>query len=137
METGDEQMFNVKLSEFLSAADDDTKTNDFAAYFRKEYAARPQLWAHCHRKGLRLHHNMHLEAMHRVLKHVHLKCRKVRRLDKSVHSLMCIVRTKMSDRLLKLHRGKWTRHVGGIRMRHMTTDILFITSLALSKMSAA
>ena len=118
METGDEQTFNVKLSEFLSAADDDRKTNDFAAYFRKEYAARPQLWAYCHRKGLRLHHNMHLEAMHRVLKHVHLKGRKVRRLDKSIHSLMCFVRTKMSDRLLKLHRGKWTRHVGGIRMRH-------------------
>lgn len=26
----------------------------------------------------------------------------------------------MSDRLLKLHKGKWTRHVGGIRQRHQS-----------------
>ena len=61
---------------------------------------------------------MHLEAMHRVIKHVHLQGRKVRRMDKSIHALMRFLRTKMSDRLLKLHKGKWTRHVGGIRTRH-------------------
>jgi len=29
-----------------------------------------------------------------------------------------ILAWQMSDRLLKLHKGKWTRHTGGIRKRH-------------------
>jgi len=47
------------------------KTCDFASYFQREYARRPEPWACSYRIGLRVHHNMHLEAMHRVLKHVH------------------------------------------------------------------
>lgn len=27
----------------------------------------------------------------------------------------------MSDRLLKVHKGKWTRHIGGIRKRHQSS----------------
>ena len=121
MEVTDTNQFDIKLTEFMTAASEDERTSDFATYFGKEYACRPRLWAYCHRQGLRLHHNMHLEAMHRVLKHVHLQGRKVRRLDKSLHGLMRFIRQKMSDRLLKLHRGKWTRHVGGIRNRHQTS----------------
>src|SRR6218665_4151222 len=58
--------------------------------------------------------------MRRVINQVHLEGRKVRRLDKSIHALMKFMRAKMSDRLLKLHKGKWTRHVGGIRQRHQS-----------------
>jgi hypothetical protein len=61
---------------------------------------------------------MHLEAMCHVIKHVHLQGRKVNRLDKSKHALMKFMRSKMSDRLRKLHKGKWTRHIGGIRKQH-------------------
>ena len=118
MELTDKDVFAARLGEFLSAATDDEKTSEFAEYFRREYASRPQLWSYAYRIGLKVHHNMHLEAMHRVIKHVHLQGRKVRRLDTSIHALMRFVRTKLSDRLLKLHRGKWTRHVGTIRKRH-------------------
>ena len=112
------EQFTVKLQQFMAAAKEDPKTADFACYFEREYASRPEVWAYCYRFGLKVHHNMHLEAMHRVIKHVHLQGIKVRRLDKSIHALMRFLRTKMSDRLLKLHKGKWTRHVGGIRKRH-------------------
>ena len=118
MEMTDKDEFHSKLSEFIAAAEEDNNTTDFANYFRDEYACRPQLWAYCYRVGLRIHHNMHLEAMHRVLKHVHLHGRKVKRLDKSIHALMRFLRQKMSDRLLKIHKGKWTKHVRGIRTRH-------------------
>jgi len=121
MEIPDRDTFDVKLSEFLQSADDDTNTADFAKYFRHEYAYRCELWAYCHRLGLHVHHNMHLEAMHRVLKHVHLNGRKVKRLDKSIEALMQFMRAKLSDRLLKLYKGKWTRHVGGIRKRHQAS----------------
>lgn len=121
MEIRDPETFIVKMKQFLEAGKEDARTSDFVQYFDREYSVRPQLWAYCHRLGLKVHHNMHLEAMHRVIKHVHLQGRKVRRLDKSIHALMKFMRTKMSDRLLKLHKGKWTRHVGGIRQRHQSS----------------
>jgi len=118
MEMTDKDQFHVKMSQFLHAAKEDEKTQDFANYFENEYAHRPEMWAYSYRLGLKVHHNMHLEAMHRVIKHVHLQGRKVKRLDKSIHALLRFLRQKMSDRLLKLHRGKWTKHVRGIRRRH-------------------
>jgi len=118
MELTEKEAFHRKLAQFISSASEDASTKEFGKYFADEYASRPQLWAYCYRIGLHVHHNMHLEAMHRVLKHVHMQGRKVKRLDNSIHALMCLLRQKMSDRLLKIHRGKWTKHVRGIRMRH-------------------
>jgi len=93
------EQFAVKLHQLMAAAKEDPKTADFACYFEREYASPPKVWAYCHRFGLKVHHNMHLEVMHRVIKHVHLQGRKVRRLDKSIHALMRFLHTKMSDRL--------------------------------------
>ena len=120
MELTDADVFKEKAEQFFSAGMEDERTVEFTEYFWREYVARPELWEYCHRFGLKVHHNMHLEAMHRVIKHVHLQGRKVRRLDKSILALMKFMRAKMSDRLLKLHKGKWTRHIGGIRQRHQS-----------------
>jgi len=118
LEMTDKDSFAVKLNEFLDAAAADNKTAHFSEYFRKEYAGRPEVWAYSYRLGLKVHHNMHLEALHRVLKHVHMNGRKVRRLDNCIHALLRLMRSKMRDRLLKIHKGKWTRHLCGIRGRH-------------------
>lgn len=118
MEIRDVDIFRERLKEFVEAAASDSKTEKFGIYFHNEYASRPQLWAFCHRLGLRVHHNMHLEALHRVLKHVHMKGQKVRRMDKCIYALLRFMRSKMHDRLLKVHKGKWTRHLSGIRNRH-------------------
>ena len=59
MEITSPEEFSSKLAEFLSAAEEDSKTADFGQYFRKEYGQRPELWAYCYRVGLRVHHNMH------------------------------------------------------------------------------
>lgn len=42
-------------------------------------------------------------------------------MDKSIHALMQFMRSKMADRLLKIHKGKWTRHLRDIRKRHQTS----------------
>ena len=68
--------------------------------------------------GLDCHHNMHLEALHRVLKHVHMGGRKVRQMDRCIHALLRLMRSKTHDRLMKVHKSKWTRHLLGIRNRH-------------------
>ena len=121
MELTDPDVFDMKLQQFVCSPNDDDKTRDFGSYFAREYAKRPELWAFCHRMGLRVHDNMHLEALHRVLKHVHMQGRKVRRMDKSIHALMQFMRSKMADRFLKIHKGKWTKHLHDIRSRHQTS----------------
>ena len=118
MELPDREVFDEKLADFLATVAADKKTEHFATYFNREYASRPQLWAFCYRRGLHVHHNMHLEALHRVLKHVHMQGRKVRRMDSCIHALLRLMRSKLHDRLLKVHKGKWTRHILGIRNRH-------------------
>jgi len=139
LEITDKQLFSLKLSEFLQASTEDARTAEFGEYFTKEYAARPELWACCHRLGLKVHHNMHLEAMHRVLKHVYMSGRKVRRMDSCIHALLRLMRMKMHDRLLKVHKGKWTRHVFGIRSRHrkgLSCEARSITVIETNKVYA-
>lgn len=75
MELTDPEIFNMKLQQFLCSLNDDEKTRNFGSYFEREYARRSELWAFSYRMGLRVHHNMHLEALHRVLKHVHMQGR--------------------------------------------------------------
>ena len=134
LELTSKDQFADKLKEFVSAAKEDIRTAEFGACFERDYAPRPEVWAYCHRLGLKVHHNMHLEAMHRVLKQVHLQGQKVRRLDKSIHALLKFLRDKMSDRLLKIHKGKWSRHTGGIRKRHQASLALGQTDvIALRK----
>lgn len=118
MELSCPETFKDKLQSFVESAQQDPKTVNFSQYFVSEYANRPQLWAYCYRNGLRVHHNMHLEAMHRELKHVHMQGRKVRRMDRSLGALMRMLEEKNADQLLKIYRGKWTKHLLGIRQRH-------------------
>lgn len=124
MEISDPTDFDRKLKSFLDYAKKDCKTGDFALYFEKEYASRVKLWSFSRRLCLRVHHNMHLEALHRVLKHVHMQGRKVKRMDKSLFALVKLMRRKNYDRIIKIHKGKWTRHLCGIRDRHKRSLVL-------------
>ena len=68
----------------MNVTNQDVRTSKFGAYFKKEYVSQ---WACYYCLGLKVHHDMHLEALQRVLKHVHLQGREVHRLDKSIHGL--------------------------------------------------
>jgi len=52
-------------------------TAEFLTYFRREYASRPEMWAHCYQFFSLSKHNLHLEAFHRTLKHIFMQGRKV------------------------------------------------------------
>lgn len=43
-----------------------TDTTEFGKYFHQNYGLRPQNWAYCHRKGLGINRNMHLESLHKI-----------------------------------------------------------------------
>ena len=108
LEIRDINDFQFHLAKFLEKINSDIRTSDFGAYFQREYANRCHLWAYCHRLGFKVHRNMHLMALHRAIKRVHLQGRKVQRLDESIHCLLKLMRAKMRDRLLKLHKVNCT-----------------------------
>lgn len=62
--------------------------------------------------------NMYLESMHKVIKYDYLEGKKIKRLDKSLHALQKFIRDKSVDRLIKLTKGKTSRHQQNINNRH-------------------
>lgn len=109
-----EKMFEEAISR-LSANDD---TVDFANYFVGNYGTCVESWAYCHRLHFGINTNMHIERLHRTLKHIYLEGKKVKRLDKSLHALLKFIRDKSIDRLIVLHKGKITSKIKELRKRH-------------------
>lgn len=64
---------------------------------------------------------MHIERMHRTLKHIYLQGKKVKLLDKSLHQLMQFIRDKLIYSLIVLHKGKTSSKVKELRKRHKTS----------------
>jgi len=48
VELAGKEQFCEKTHQFLQSAKDSVHTEDFAQYFKNEYAARPELWAYCY-----------------------------------------------------------------------------------------
>ena len=53
-----------------------------------------------------VHTNMHLESFHRVLKHVYIKGKRNKRLDKLLFLLLKLSRDKSFERITKLYKVK-------------------------------
>jgi len=96
----------------------DEQTNEFANYFVSHYGNCVQSWAMGHRIHAGVNTNMHIERMHRTLKHIYLQGKKVKRLDKSLYALMKFIRDRSIDRLIVIHKGKITSKIKELRKRH-------------------
>lgn len=90
----------------------------FEAYFRDNYLSenRIKLWPKCFREGVTFHTNNFLESMHRVLKYVYLKGKKVKRLDYTLFCLSKLVKDTVYKRMLDLVRSRTRRN--GLHERH-------------------
>ena len=64
---------------------------------------------------------MYVESFHRVLKHVYLKGKVNKRIDKCIHTLLLYAQDKAFDKLIKLHKGKATHRISSIVSRHMAS----------------
>jgi len=95
----------------------DDETMHFSNYFTSYYASSVQSWAYCHRTHAGINTNMHIERMHRTLKHIYLQGKKVKRLDKSLHALMKYTRDKSIDKLIMLHKDKICSKVKELRQK--------------------
>ena len=76
------------------------------------------MWAHAFRKWAGVNTNMHIERMHRTIKHTYLQGKQVKRLDKSIHSLMQFLCDKIFDRIIALEKGKVSSKMSALRSRH-------------------
>ncbi|XP_068082865.1 uncharacterized protein [Anabrus simplex] len=114
----DEATFNLGIDEITRQLLEDEETKDFGLYFQQRYARCCKAWAYCHRLNSGINTNMHLEAMHRTLKHVLLKGQPVKRLDKAIHAIMQLVKAKLFDRLVVIEKGKVTAKLRDLRDRH-------------------
>jgi len=105
----------------------DPNTKDFGIYFNRMYGNRFSLWAYCHRKGLGVNCNMHLESMHKIIKYHYLNGCKVGRLDKSITAIRRYTRDKKVERIIKLTKGKTTTRIQEIKKRHNKSTLLDLT----------
>lgn len=121
LEETDEDAFSKLLPVIVQSLCDDEDTQRFGEYFQKYYGGSCKQWAYCFRKNAGINTNMHLERMHRTIKHLYLKGKTVKRLDKSIHAIMQMTKQKLFDRLTILEKGKVTTKVKELRSRHKTS----------------
>ena len=100
------------------------RTQPFGDYFSQYYAETKQQWAACYRKVAFVNTNMYVEAFHHVLKHIYLKGKVNKRVDRCTHVLLKFPRDKAFERLVKLEKGKVTGHIHIIMTRHLTSQKL-------------
>ncbi|KAJ8969218.1 hypothetical protein NQ317_015268 [Molorchus minor] len=101
-----ENDFPQLLQNAINILQEDEETLDFGNYFSKNYSSNSALWARCYRKGCSVNTNMHLESMHRTLKHCYLEGKVVKRLDKGLHAVLKFIRDKTLERIIKKTKGK-------------------------------
>ena len=67
---------------------------------------------------------MYVEAFHRLLKHVYMKGKYNKRVDKCVHMLVKLERDKAFERLIKLEKGKISSRLSIIHKHHLQSQKL-------------
>ncbi|GIY19374.1 hypothetical protein CDAR_414571 [Caerostris darwini] len=98
------QSFTVMERDFVKLLEDDPDTRKFKKYYSTYYAERLQLWAFCYRKHLGIQTNMYLESFHKVLKHIYLEGKKIKRIDKTLNALLKLTKDKIFERMCNIAR---------------------------------
>ncbi|XP_042896338.2 uncharacterized protein [Parasteatoda tepidariorum] len=91
----------------------------FLSYFQEYYMSRAEKWAYCFRKGLKINTNMKLERWHRQIKYEESGGVVMKRLDKSLQTVMKAMAKKLINRVIAIERGKLTNRVKLIMKRHL------------------
>lgn len=120
----DENALIQMCNNFVDILTSDSDTNEFGKYFQEHYLKYLHSWAYCYRVNCGINTNMHLEQMHRTLKHIYLKGRVVKRLDKAINILMKFIRDKLFDRLIVMNKGKICSKIHALRSRHKSSKTL-------------
>ena len=106
MDERDKDTFHKLLDGLRKAMEANEDLVDFGDYFERYYVPRVRLWASAYREGLGLNTNMHLESLHKVLKHIYMQGKRVQRVDKVIGALVKMTRDKIFSRMISLARGR-------------------------------
>lgn len=117
-----EEEFEIKLQNLLTSLNDVALT-EFKKYFLENYVYIKKQWAYAYRKECNINTNMHLENMHKNLKYLYFDGKKIKRMDKSIHMLLIFIHEKSVERLIKLTKGKTTKHMIKIHACHRAAAI--------------
>ncbi|XP_072399071.1 uncharacterized protein [Diabrotica undecimpunctata] len=98
----DEDEFISDFNKFLNILLSDDETKKIGDYVKIHYGKNVKQWAYCYRKNCPANTNMHLEAMHKTIKHVSLEGKKIKRMDKTLHCLQRFMREKTLERIIKI-----------------------------------
>lgn len=123
LEERDATAFKIMLEKFCSRVGD-SEISDFVKYFKDNYQKNYECWAYCCRLNSGINTNMHLERMHKIIKYIYLKGKRVKRLDKGIAALMRFVRDKLIDQLIVMNKGKISNKLRDIRARHKNMEKL-------------
>ena len=118
MKTLDEQEFELMFKNYLSQLFSDSDCQPFYHYLIEGYGKKPEEWAYCYRKGLRINTNMALETMHRTLKHIYFEGNVVKRLDEAIHLLLKFLKDRQHDWIITETKGKSTKKSSLIFKKH-------------------
>lgn len=99
----DDQIFSVLLKKFVTKFLEHESTQEFGQFFEREYSSPPSNLDVDYRRHSEVHTNYKLEAMLRVLKTVHFKNLKMRRIDFSIYRLLKMCWDNLFNRLTYLN----------------------------------
>lgn len=125
----DKNALNIMIHQFIEVNLEDPETSKFVAYFRNNYSEKVAYWAYYYRLYCELNTNMHIENIHRLIKHIYLNGKKVQRLDKAIHALMKMIRDKLFDQMIILNKGKVSSKISNLRQRHKASENLNLNIL--------
>lgn len=150
----DTSAFEIMLQKFLVYCQESPETNDFGNYFQQYYGSKVEQWAYCYRLRCGLNTNMHIERMHRTIKHLYLNGKFVKRLDKAIGKLkfnfllycLCLcffiptgailkfVRERVFERLIVVYKGKVCTKLSDLRHRHKISETLDLSKVVETDM---
>lgn len=116
--TNSKEEFHELLTKSINDWGKNEATVNFGQYFAGNYLSNYMQWAYCYRLNCGINTNMRLENMHKVLKHIYLDGKKVKRLDKCLNALNLFIRDKALERVIKKIKGKNSIHLKTIKSRH-------------------
>lgn len=124
--------FKILVIKFLNFCTVHPDTKEFGKYFQDHYSNKPERWAYCFRINSGLNTNMHIERIHRTIKHLYLDGKFVKRLDKAIGAIMKFVRDKLFERLIVLHKAKVCTKISDLRHRHKASENLDVSKVTVS-----
>lgn len=113
----DEIAFGRMVNKFIEDHSKDMFMAEFLNYFDL-YFKKTETWAYCYRKNAKINTNMRLERLHRAIKYEYFNGKKVKRLDKSITTIMRMVHNKLFEKIISNPKGKLCTAISNLRFRH-------------------